>query len=92
MKWTRPAATVMAGKGLEGIFSAMLLSQAVIQIRPRRVCMTETITTNAFNNVPHNERRERNSQLRSHLAFPSDRIDAVTTLGDACDCWELIIY
>lgn len=45
-----------------------------------------------FNDVPNNERRERNSQLRPHLTFPSDRIDSATTLGDVCDCWELIIY
>lgn len=81
-----------AGKGPQGIFFAVWLGEAVIRIRPCRRCMTETITTNAFNDVPDNERRERNSQLRSHLTFPSDRIDSATTLGDVCVCWELIIY
>lgn len=92
MNWMRQAATVTEGKGPEGIFFAMWLSEAVIQIWPCRRCMTGTITRNAFNDVPHNERRERNSQLRSHLTFPSDRIDSATTLGDVCDGWELIIY
>lgn len=68
--------------------------EAVIRIRPCRGRVTETITTNAFNDLPDNERRERNrnSQLGSHLSFPSGRSDAATPLGDVCVCWELIIH
>lgn len=75
MKWKRQAATVTSGKGPEVIFFAMWPRKAVvIQSWLRRGCMTET-TINAFNDVVHNEQRERNSQLQAHLTFPSDRID-----------------
>lgn len=83
MKWPRQAATMTEGKRPPGDFLCRVMQcEAVIRMRPCRGCMTETITTNAFNDVPDNERRERAEQpirisslvpLRSHRRSDNTR-------------------